>query len=149
MLAFVVLLLIVFFVGYKPVKKMVAKRREHIANELAEAEEANKIAQNAAAQSSSIVEEGKAKAEAIVSSALAQGETEKARLLQEAEEEIAEKKKAADADIALAREKSKQEVREEILDVALLASERLLGREVNGDDHKRLVSSFVDELTEE
>lgn len=149
LLAFVALLVFVFFIGYKPVKKMVAKRREHVANEIAEAEAANKVAQDAAAKSAALIDEGKAQAQAILTKAIAQGEAEKARLLEEADIEIASRKKAADDDIALAKEKSKDEVRDEIVNVALLASEQLLGRSVEDEDHKRMVSSFVDDLKRE
>ena len=48
--AFVVLLVVVFFIAYKPVKKMVAKRREYVASQIASAEEANRVAQAAAAK---------------------------------------------------------------------------------------------------
>ena len=146
LLAFLVLILIVFFIGYKPVKKMVARRKEHIAREIAEAEEAKKVALDAAAKADSVVAEGKKQAASIVEAARAEGEAERAKILSLAEEEAAAKKKQADIDIALAKEKSRQEVRDEIVDVALLASEAVLGREVSEEDGKRLVASFVEDL---
>ncbi len=148
LIAFVVLILIVFFIGYKPVKKMVAKRKAHIASEIAEAEEAKKVALDAAAKASSVIEDGKKEAASIVEAARAEGEAERAKILSLAEEEAAAKKKQADIDIALAKEKSRQEVRDEIVDVALLASQAVLGREVNEEDGKRLVASFVEDLEE-
>ena len=144
LIAFVVLLLIVFFLGYKPVKKMVAERRAHIANEISSAEEANRVAQQAAAEKENTIREGKEKASQIVSEAKAQAESERSRILAEANKEAENKRKQADADIALAKEKSKQDVEREIVEVVLAASEKVLGREVSSKDHERLINEFVD-----
>lgn len=148
LLAFLVMMGVVIFLGYKPVKKMVAKRREHIANELASAEEANRVAQQAAASADAIVEEGRATALRIVEEAKKEGETARFAIIAEAEKDAAERKKAADADIALAKEKSLQEVKGEIIGVALAASEAVLRREVSEKDNDALIVEFVEGLGE-
>lgn len=146
LLAFVVLLLIVFFLGYKPVKKMVAARRAHIANEISSAEEANKIAQKAAQEKDATIAEGKEKASQIVANAKMQAEGERSRILEEAAQEAERKRKQADADIALAKEKSKQDVQRQIVEVALAASSKILEREVSEQDSKKLVEDFVSDI---
>ena len=40
-------------------------------------------------------------------------------------------------------------IHDEIVDVALSASEELLNREVNKDDNKRLLNDFVNDLEKE
>lgn len=148
LLAFLVMMGVVIFLGYKPIKKMVAKRREYIASEISSAEEANRVAQKAAASADAVIAEGKATALRIVEEAKKEGETARSAIIAEAEKEAAERKKAADADIALAREKSLQEVRSEIVGVALAASEAVLRREVNEKDNDALIAQFVDGLGE-
>lgn len=148
LLAFLVMMGVVIFLGYKPIKKMVAKRREYIASEISSAEEANRVAQKAAASADAVIAEGKATALRIVEEAKKEGETARSAIIAEAEKEAAERKKAADADIALAREKSLQEVRSEIVGVALAASEAVLRREVSEKDNDALIAQFVDGLGE-
>ena len=148
LLAFLVMMGVVIFLGYKPIKKMVAKRREYIASEISSAEEANRVAQKAAASADAVIAEGKATALRIVEEAKKEGETARSAIIAEAEKEAAERKKAADADIALAREKSLQEVRSEIVGVALAASEAVLRREVSEKDNDVLIAQFVDGLGE-
>ena len=148
LLAFLVMMGVVIFLGYKPIKKMVAKRREYIASEISSAEEANRVAQKAAASADAVIAEGKATALRIVEEAKKEGETARSAIIAEAEKEAVERKKAADADIALAREKSLQEVRSEIVGVALAASEAVLRREVSEKDNDALIAQFVDGLGE-
>ena len=148
LLAFLVMMGVVIFLGYKPIKRMVAKRREYIASEISSAEEANRVAQKAAASADAVIAEGKATALRIVEEAKKEGETARSAIIAEAEKEAAERKKAADADIALAREKSLQEVRSEIVGVALAASEAVLRREVSEKDNDALIAQFVDGLGE-
>ena len=148
LLAFLVMMGVVIFLGYKPIKQMVAKRREYVASEISSAEEANRVAQKAAASADSVIAEGKATALRIVEEAKKEGETARSAIIAEAEKEAAERKKAADADIALAREKSLQEVRSEIVGVALAASEAVLRREVSEKDNDALIAQFVDGLGE-
>ena len=147
--AFVVLLVVVFFIAYKPVKKMVAKRREYVALQIASAEEANRVAQEAAAKKDVTIEEGKAEAGRIVAEARIEAQKEAARILSEAEQSASEKKKQADIDIELAKQKSKDDVYREIVDVAIAASSQVLNREVNQKDNERLVNEFLEDLKDE
>ena len=148
LVAFIVLLIVVFLVGYKPVKKMLKKRQDAVDKMISETEENNRVAKRAAMASDQTIQEGKEEAERIIASAKKTAELERAKILSAAEQEASAKRKKADEDIAAAKEASKEEVRKEIVDVAMLASETLLGREVTTDDNKRLVADFVDGLRE-
>ena len=147
--AFVVLLVVVFFIAYKPVKKMVAKRRAYVAGQIASAEEANRVAQEAAANKDVTIEEGKKEAGRIVAEARLEAQSEAARIIADAERSAAETKKQADIDIELAKEKSKADVYREIVDVAIAASSQVLSREVNDKDNERLVNEFLEDLKDE
>jgi len=149
LIAFVVLIVIVFFLGYKPIKKMMQKRQDTVNAMIEDTKKNQAIAHKAALASDQKIQEGKEEAERIIASAKKQAEFEKTKMLQEAANEIAAKRKKADEDIKAAQEASKEEVRRQIVDVAMLASETLLQREVNTADNQRLVSSFVDELVED
>ncbi len=146
--ALLVLILIVFFVAYKPVKKMIAKRKEYIANNIAESERLKLEAEEAASKKEETIEEGKLEAERIISDARVQAEASAKAIIDEAQTEAARRKVRADEEILAAKEKSKAEVKAEIVDVAMQASSKLLGREVQSKDNERLLDEFVASLEE-
>ena len=144
--AFVVLLIAVFFIGYKPVKKMIQKRRENVAKMIQDAEDKQRIANEAAAKKEATILEGKEEASHLVEQAKKQAEAERALILRQAEEEASLRRKKADEEIEAAKEKSKQEIREQIVDVAIAASSQVLGREVKEEDNKALLDDFLDHI---
>ncbi len=147
--AFVLLLLFVFLLGYRPVVKMMKARSDAIEAEMKEAEGHLKEARLAASQKEATIEEGRKEAAAIVENAKKQATSQAEAIVDQAKADAIAIKTKADEDIALAKEKSKQEVREEIVDVALEASSQILAREVNEKDHRRLVDDFLASLEEE
>lgn len=146
LIAFILLLLIVFFLGYKPIHKMMQKRRDAVNGMIEDAKKNQVIAEKAAKASDQTILEGKEEAERILAEARKQAQFEREKLLADTEQEIIARKKKADEDILAAQEASKEEVRRQIVDVAMLASETLLSREVDDADNRRLVESFVDDL---
>lgn len=147
--AFVVLLIIVFLLGYKPIKKMLKKRADFIDANINDALEKNKIATEAALKKDETIAEGKAEAERIVAAAKAQATLEADEIRRIANEDAIKAKKKADEEIALAKEKSIQETKNEMVDVAIAASTAVLGREVNQEDNSRLVSEFIESINKE
>ena len=144
--AFVILLLIVFFLGYKPLKKMLQKRKDYVQSQLDEAEKAKKYVSEAEVLAQQEVERGKQEASQIIDEAKAQASAEASQIIAEAKEEAVARRIAADEEIRLAQEASKQEIRQEIIDVALQASSQVLGREVNAEDDQRMISDLLQSL---
>ena len=149
LIAFIILLLIVFFLGYKPVKAFLKKRADYVEQTLAETEANRVIAAEASSRSEAVVEEGKTKAEEIIAQARQQASLEAEAIVEEARRQAEQARRQADIDIELAKEKSKEQIRDEIVSVAILASSQLLGREVGDEDNRRFVGDFVDSLSEE
>lgn len=146
LLAFVILLIFVFVIGYKPVKKMLDARKEAVTKMVEDAASNQEIARRAAEKADFTVEQGKKEAASIIEEAKRQAAMEKDGILKEAKAEVTALRKRADEDIEAAKEASKEEVRSEIVDVAMLASSQLLGREVRSKDNERLVADFIDDL---
>lgn len=145
-LSFLVLLLVVFFVAYKPVKKMLKKRADHIENEITQAEEKNAIAAASVTEAKELVASSKVKASEIIKTAESQGQEKYDAIILEAKQEVSEMKKAAEEDIIRAKEEAKEDIRNEMVNVALSASKEILKREVNSKDNTRLAEDFIDQL---
>ena len=149
LIAFVILLLLVFFIGYKPVKKMLQKRHDAVNAMIEDAKANQAVAKKAAEESAQVIAEGKEEAQRIVETAKRQAELSAQAILAKAKEDAAIKRQRAEEEIEDAKRASKEEVRQQIVDVAMLASKTLLGREVSSADNARLIEDFVDEMKEE
>ena len=145
-LSFLVLLLAVFFLAYKPVKRILQKRADHIQNEINEAEEKNALAAASVAEAKELVNSSKIKASEIIKNAEAQGQEKYDAIILQAKQEVAEMKDLAEQDIERAKEDAIQDIRSEMVNVALTASKEILKREVDSQDNVKLAEDFIDQL---
>ena len=146
LLSFLVLLLVVFFLAYKPVKRILKKRADYIENEVKEARENNLSAQASVNEAKELVAISKVKASEIIKNAEAQGQERFDAMVLQAKEEVAEMKRNAEEDIERAREDALQDIRSEMVNVALSASKEILKREVDTKDNVKLAEDFIDRL---
>ena len=145
-LSFLVLLLVVFFLAYKPVKRILKKRADYIENEVKEAKENNALAQASVDEAKELVSSSKVKASEIIKNAEAQGQEKFDAMILDAKAEVAEMKKAAQEDIERAKEEAIQDIRNEMVNVALSASKEILKREVDSKDNVKLAEDFINRL---
>lgn len=146
LLAFIVLLLIVFYIAYKPVKKLLKARGDYIEKNIQDSENSKKEAAQYAKESQENIAKSREEANRIVSESKKQAAVEAETIKENAKAEAIAMKKAADEEIALAKKKSEQDIQHEIVGVAIAASEAVLGREVNKEDEERLLNDFVNEV---
>lgn len=144
--ALLVLILVVFFLAYKPVKKIVKQRQDYIEANIKEAEQSKAIWQENENQSKANVLASERTAADIVAEAKVNAEKERQIILEQTQKDIAKMKDDAKNDIARMEEEAKEEIRKEIVSVALDASKELLGREVNTKDNNRLLEDFIEEI---
>ena len=145
-LSFAILLVVVFVFAYKPVKKILKKRADFVENEIKESRENNLTAQRSVDEAKEIVASSKVQASAIIQKAEQQGQEQYDALIAKAKDEVIEMKKDAEKDIERAKEEALQDIRNEMVKVALGASEEILKREVDNDDNKRLAEDFINRL---
>jgi len=147
-LAMIVLFIAVYFIAYKPVKKYVEARKDYVEHNLRDSERAKAINEAKAAQGDKIISDAKAEAAQIVLKGKADATTAGETIIQGAEKDAQERQKAADEAIKQAEEKSRREIHDEIVNVALDASKQVLGREVNQKDNAKLVKDFAEGVKE-
>ena len=145
-LSFLVLILVVFILAYKPVKKILKKRADYIENEIKEARESNLEAQKSVDEAKEMVASSKVQASEIIARAEKQGQERYDMMLVSANDEIVEMKKEAEKDIERAKEEAIQDIRNEMVNVALSASEEILKREVDSKDNRKLAEDFINRL---
>lgn len=146
LLGFVFLLVIVFFIAYKPVHKLLVKRREYIEGNLRESERKLSEAKEAADMKQQTIEEGRKEALRIVEEGRKQAEKEASDTRLALQKEIEAKRVRADEEIELERKKAAEEVKSQAIDMAIAASGQLLSRNVDSKDERKMLSDFLDKL---
>ena len=145
-LAFVVLLVIVFYVAYKPVKKLVNDRKQYVEGNLRDSEASKAQSEKLLRDAEEDVLLSKKEAMKIVNEAKETANKEKERIIESAKEERQQIILGAKEEIDREIENSKDEIHEEIVSVAMDASKKLLSREVNSKDNEKLVNDFISDL---
>ena len=145
-LSFLVLLLVVFFLAYKPVKKILKKRADYVENEIQQARDNNALSLKSVDEAKETLAHSKVEASEIIKNAEKQGQEKYDALILEAKQEVEEMKKDAQEDIKRAKEDAINDIRNEMVNVALSASEEILKREVDSADNKRLAEDFINRL---
>ena len=131
---------------FKPVQKILAARQDQV-DELYDAAEKTKASAEEdkklyTAKIAGAVEE----AESILRSATQRADRQSDEIIADAHQRAAETMKRAEEDIELAKKKAMDDLKNEISDISVQIAEGVVGRELNGDDHRDLIDSFIDKL---
>jgi len=141
--ALLVLIAVVIFFAYKPVKKIITQRQEYIENNIKQSEADKLISAQNAKQSEEMVIASQKKADQLVEDARKASLDERNRMVEETNQLIAKMKDDAQKDIEQATLDAKDAIRKEMIDLALSASSEILKREVNEKDNARIAEDFI------
>ena len=144
--AFIILLLVVIYVAYKPVKRMLKKRQDYIEKEISDAEKDKSAAAVHLKQAEETILASKKEASSIIEEAQNNALAQKEQILAETKLEVEKMKLDAEKDIARSRQEALDDIHKEMVEVALLTSSEILKREVNNEDNSRLAKEFIDQL---
>ena len=148
-LALVVLIVVFFLVGYKPIRNIIRKRQDHIEAQIHEAENLNQQSKQKLLEADSNLLESKKEALKIIDDAKEDALKQKDKIIKQANIEVSEIKDKAHKDIERDKEKAQEEIKRTIVSVALDASKEVLKREINENDNVKLVDDFINQLNEE
>ena len=147
--AFIILSIIVIKFAYKPVSKFIKKRREFVESTLDETRKENEEAKAKNEEAIKNLNDSKKQAMVIVEDAKKEAESQRQEALEEVKKELALKRQEALKDLEKEKDKARKELYDEVVNLALDASKELLNREVDSEDNKKLVASFIDNLESE
>ncbi|HEX2034452.1 MAG TPA: F0F1 ATP synthase subunit B [Chloroflexota bacterium] len=143
---FLLLLFILHRLAYRPLLRMMDARSERIRNDLDDARRLREEGERdrevyrqqlsrARDEARAILEEANTVAARIREQSLADAEAQNAVALQRARDEIAREK-----------ERAISELRREVADLAIMAASQVVGRSLDGSDHRRLVEQALAEV---
>lgn len=144
-----ILFLIVKLFLFKPVKAVLAERQRELDTQYAAAEDAEREAlANRRAWETKMLG-AKAEADAIVQSAAERAKHRGDALMAEAKLRADSIVRLAENEADLERKKAVEGVKREIIEVSGALTEKILGREINAEDHRNLIESFIETIGDE
>lgn len=131
---------------YKPVEKMLKKRQDELVEQYEKANSANREAESLKVEYETRLNGAKLKAEDIINNATATASSRSEKIAQSAREEADAIIKRAKTQAELEKARAEKEIKEQIIDVSSVIAEKILSREINADDHKKIIDSFIDKI---
>ncbi len=131
---------------FKPVKKMMDARRAAIDADYAQAKAALEEAEENRLNYEAAVAAAKQTSDQIIADASRTAEYRSNEIVAEAREKASEIRRQAEMDAVLERKKAEDEMKHEIANVSAQLTGKLLQREINEEDHRSLIDSFLNDL---
>ena len=145
--------LLIYFVAkkflFKPVMKMIQSRQDEIDAMYQEAGDAKENALALEAEYKEKLAQAALTGERMVKEAVERGQRREEEIVRQANLEAEAIMDKASADIAREKKKALNDAKDEISDIAMSIAEKVVGRELNAQDHSDLVDGFIDRLGEQ
>ena len=128
---------------FKPINDILEKRKNLADKTIREAREAQEEADSLKSQYEDSLTNAHAEAAKIVSDAQKEAQNKADTLVKEAQEEVAGIKARAAADIEQEKKKAINEAKDEIGGLAMDIAGKVVEKEINEADHKKLIEDFI------
>ncbi len=131
---------------YKPVKKIMDTRRAAIDSDYTQAQTAREEAEKTRQEYEEAMASARMTGDQIIADANRTAEYRSNEIVAEARERASEIRRQAEADAVLERKRAEDEMKHEIANVSAQLTGKLLQREINEEDHRTLIDSFLNDL---
>lgn len=131
---------------FKPVKKVLDQRQKELDDRYASAENAEMQAQKSRTNWEEKLSQADAQANAILQTATDNAKYRGDKLIAEAKEQADSIIRIAQREAELERQKATDGMKREIVEVSGALTEKMLQREINTEDHRTLIDSFIEEI---
>lgn len=128
---------------YKPVKAVLEGRKETIAKSYAEAEDARTSANAAREEYAAKLATANETAEGIIHDATVNANRRGEKIVAAAQQKAEEIVRQGEVEASLEKKKAMESIRRDITDVSAAMTEQLLQREMNENDHRRMIDEFL------
>lgn len=145
----VILFLIIKKFLFKPVKKMLAKRQTDMESQYSAAKQAKDTALADKQAWEQKLQNANEEADSIIQTAASQAQIRGDKIVSDAREKADGIIRQAQTAAKLERKKADDEIKKEIVDISAVLTEKMLGREINTQDHREMIDSFIEGLGDE
>ena len=141
---FLIVLMILKWKAWGPLINALDKREEDIREALASAEKARQDAEKASSEYEDMMRKAQAEAQQIVSEGKAAGERVKNDIQSAANDKADEIIEKAKAQIDAERRKAIQEIKSSVVDLSMDAAAKVIERNLDSDDNRKLVDQALE-----
>ena len=131
---------------FKPVKNVLDKRQETLDESYKAAAEANAEAQKNREELEAKLAGANERADEIIRTATDNAKFRGEKIIEEAQERADGIIRVAQTEAELERKKAADSIKHEIVEVSSALSEKMLEREINTEDHRALIDSFIEDI---
>jgi F-type H+-transporting ATPase subunit b len=142
---FVILLGLLTFFGYKPIRRMLDERSNRIKLSMEQAEATKQEYEKAQTEVAKQISKARDEGQSIIGQAAQAGDRIREQARQEARKEAQVIVERTRADLEREREKVVDELRKEFVDTAILAAEKVLIETLDKEKHRRLIKKTLEE----
>lgn len=143
---FIILIIGVRFLLYKPIKKFMDKRAQGYAEEEAEHEKKKEEAAKLRAEAEEKIREAEVRAAKIEDDANANAIKEADAILESARKDAKDIVARAEADMAAKEVRERAALSREVTSLALTMSSKILEREVNAEDNEAVIAPLIEQF---
>lgn len=143
---FIVLLLILKHFFWGKIAAAINQRQKDIMDTLDSADERMKQGEEYSRTNKALLDGAKEEGKKITEARKRQADKIYDEILESAREEASAIRKRAENDIAREMDKAKFEIKEQVIELALVVSQKALDKKLDEAEHRRLIDSFIDEV---
>lgn len=148
-LNFLILVVLLRAVAYKPVARLLQQRSDKIRNDLEQADADRKAAEQTLSQYKAQLADAQKKAQAIVEKANVTARQEHDAAVAETRKEIERMKISAQAEIENERNRAFEEMKSQIVSLSLAAAGKVVSKNVDTKENDKLVNEFISSLNKD
>jgi F-type H+-transporting ATPase subunit b len=145
---FTLLAVLLYFVAYKPILRMLDDRSARIKKGLEDAELASKRAAEMEQEFELRIAESRREGQEIIAKATQMSEKARQDILDKAREESSAQIDKAREEIARERDLAMAELRQQVADLSLTISEKVIGEALDEQGQRRLIADFLEQTEE-
>ena len=145
LIAFIILVIILWKFGWPMFEAMLEKRERTIAEALMKSEEARIESERVLAEYQQQLSEAKAQAAKIVADAKETGEAVRADITKQAQEESAAMIEKARVAIEAEKQTAMNELRNSVADLSVDVASRLVANDLSDDEHRKIIERYINE----
>lgn len=145
---FIILLIFLRLVVYKPLCKLLANRSDHVANSIAAAEQERQEAEQLKAGYEAEMRRAREQAQEIIQKATKAGEGQALEIVENAKNEADRRKESALAEIEREKQKAITELREQVASLSVLVAGKIINKSMTEGIQRNMIKDFIKEAGE-
>ncbi len=146
-ITFILLLLILKKLAWKPILSALSQREDAIKDSLEKAEKAKEEAQKILQENQVSIVKAEEESKKIIEQSRAYADKLKEQMLKDSKEQARKIIEDASSEIDRKKEETFNELKTKVAEIAIQAAEKILSENLNKDSNKKLVNKYIDEIT--